>query len=247
MHFNAKNPREGYSIPPSSFESNRSIAIDTVTIDNHSRLTITRNLKKVLPIMPKDKIAVFQDRYNKDLVFSIQRENRIVDSLTIRRNYSRNRTDIDNNKSLETNQIELHAGKEKCKGTLHDVNILIVDDESYTLKVYQWILNSEGYYNIQTFTESLKAIKHMADLKNLEHYGLAIIDIRMPVINGIQLYHILKIFNPKLKVLFVSALDIEEDLIRIYHIEQEDILRKPFEPQEFITAVNNAVSKVPQK
>ena len=245
MHFNAKNPRNGDSIPPSSFESNRSIAIDTLTIDDHSRLTITRNLKKVLPIMPKDKIAVFQDRYNKDLVFSIQRENKIVDNLTIRRNYSRNR--VDNNKRLENNQIELHAGKEKSRDTLHDVNILIVDDESDALKVYQCILNSEGYYNIQTFTESLKAIKHMADLKSLEHYGLAIIDVRMPIINGIQLYHILKIFNPKLKVLFVSALDIEDDLISIYHIAQEDILRKPFEPQEFITAVNNAVSKVPQK
>jgi CheY-like chemotaxis protein len=195
--------------------------------------------------MPKDIVSVFRDRYNKDIVFTIQRENKIVDSLTIRRNYSRNTAD--NKKSVENNQIDLEAEKQKSRQTLHDVNILLVDDESDALKVYQWILNSEGYYNIQTFTESLKAIKHMADLKSLEHYSLAIIDIRMPIINGIQLYNILKIFNPKLKVLFVSALDAVEELASIYHIAHEDIIRKPFGRQDFITTVNNAVSKIPEK
>ena len=245
MHFNAKNPGDVYSIATPSFESNRLIAIDTLIIDDHSRLTLTRNLKKILPIMPKDTVTVFQDRYNKDIILTIQRENKVIDNLIIRRNYSPDKTS--NKKSLENNQIDLHTWKEKAESTLHDTNILLVDDESDLLIIYEWFLNSEGYYNIKTFTDSRKAVKHLADLKNPGHYGLAIIDIRMPIINGIQLYNILNIFNPKIRVLFITALDAADELTSMYHIAHEDILRKPCEQQDFITSVNNAVLKIPEK
>lgn len=193
--------------------------------------------------MPKDTITVFQDRYNKDIIFAIQRENKVIDNLLIRRNYGRDKTS--NNKSLENSQIDLYA--QKPESTLHDINILLVDDESDLLKVYEWFLESEGYHSIQTFTDSREVVKQLANLKNPRHYHLAVIDIRMPFINGIQLYHILKIFNPKIKVLFISALDAANELISIYQIAHEDILRKPCERQDFITAVNNAVLKIPEE
>jgi len=69
----------------------------------------------------------------------------------------------------------------------------------------------------------------------------------LPSINGIQLYHILKIFNPKINVLFVSALDATDELISMYQIAHQDVLRKPCERQDFIIAVNNAVLKIPEK
>ncbi len=244
MHFNAKNPGDIYSISTSSFEINRLIAIDTLVIDDHSRLTLTRSLKRVLPLIPQDTITVFQDRYSKDIIFMIQRENKLVDSLIIRSSHNQNKT---HNKTLpEKAQIGSHSGQEKPTRTLHDVNILLVDDESDLLKVYEWFLSDEGYHNIQTFTDPRKVIKHLADLKDPGHYGLAIVDIRMPLINGIQLYHILKIFNPTIKVLFISALDAADELTSIYHIANDDILRKPCERQNFITAVNNAVLKIPR-
>ena len=56
------------------FDNNRLITIDSISVDEHSRLTLTRKLKKVLPIIPKDTITVYQDRYNKDLIFAIQHE-----------------------------------------------------------------------------------------------------------------------------------------------------------------------------
>ena len=39
-------------------------------------------------------------------------------------------------------------------------------------------------------------------------------DIRMPGINGIQLYSKLKVMNPDIKVLFLSALDAVEELFK---------------------------------
>ena len=55
----------------SFFNINRLITIDTLSVDDHSRLTLTRKIKKVLPLMPKDTITVYQDRYNKDLIVAI--------------------------------------------------------------------------------------------------------------------------------------------------------------------------------
>ncbi len=72
----------------SFFNINRLISIDTISVDDHSRLTLTRKIKKVLPIMPKDTITVYQDRYNKDLIVLIQHESNTIDSFIIKTNSS---------------------------------------------------------------------------------------------------------------------------------------------------------------
>jgi CheY-like chemotaxis protein len=237
LHFNTKSAWDKYSIPAPSFESDRLIAIDTLQVDNHSRLTLTKKMKEFLPIFPHDKIAVFEDRYNKDLIFAIQRQNSVIDNLLIRRYRPKKR---DNENSLEYSEMGLYTQK-KSERTLHDINILLVDDEEDIARVYEWFLESEGYRNVQTFTDPRKAVKHIAGMKNTGHYDLAIVDIRMPMINGIQLYQILKILSPKIKVLFVSALDAADELTNAYQIERQDIIRKPCEQQDFISAINKAV------
>jgi two-component system response regulator ChvI len=64
----------------------------------------------------------------------------------------------------------------------------------------------------------------------------------MPDINGIQLYQMLKILDPSLKIIFMTALDAVDELTSIYsEIRSIDILRKPIEPDQFIKAVNDKV------
>jgi two-component system, OmpR family, response regulator ChvI len=64
-------------------------------------------------------------------------------------------------------------------------------------------------------------------------------DIRMPGINGIQLYSKLKVMNPDVKVLFLSALDAVEELLSIFSdIKSSEIIRKPIEPQELLAKVS---------
>ena len=76
-------------------------------------------------------------------------------------------------------------------------------------------------------------------MKNPSHYHLAILDIRMCDINGIHLYQILKVIDPQIKVLFISALDAAEELTSLIPgIRRRDILRKPVEPEDFTKKVN---------
>jgi DNA-binding NtrC family response regulator len=127
---------------------------------------------------------------------------------------------------------------------LYNINIIIVDDEEDLLKVFESYLNTEGYCNLKTFSDSKKVIKHFIQLKETDYYQLAIIDIRMPVINGIQLYQIITIFDPNIKVLFVTALDAVPELTSLYKIKEEDIIKKPCSFDQFIKKINNAVFKI---
>ncbi len=104
------------------------------------------------------------------------------------------------------------------------------------------MLKNEGYSNIKAFSSSKTALKHLLDLSSPPHHKLAIIDIRMPDINGIQLYQMLKILNPSLKIIFMTGLDAVDELTSIYsEVKSIDILRKPIEPNQFIKAVNDKV------
>jgi DNA-binding NarL/FixJ family response regulator len=69
----------------------------------------------------------------------------------------------------------------------------------------------------------------LIDLNNSSHYDLAIIDIRMPELNGIQLYQMLKIINKNIKVLFISALDAADEILSMFpEIGSGSIIRSLF-------------------
>ncbi|MDW3612838.1 MAG: response regulator, partial [Nitrososphaeraceae archaeon] len=117
-------------------------------------------------------------------------------------------------------------------------------DEEDLLKVFEYFLKTEGYHNVEIFSDPKKVIKRFIHLKKEDYYELAIIDIRMPVINGIQLYQIFTIINPNMKVLFATALDAVTELTSIYKIKEENIIRKPFDFDQFIKKINDTVVKV---
>jgi response regulator RpfG family c-di-GMP phosphodiesterase len=125
---------------------------------------------------------------------------------------------------------------------LYSTPILLVDDDSDSLMIFKLLLRDEGYNNIKAFSSSNTTLKYLLDMNSPLHYKLAIIDVRMPDINGIQLYQILKIFNPSVKIMFFTGIDAVNEMTSICHdIKSTDILRKPMEPNIFIKAVNDKV------
>jgi hypothetical protein len=62
------------------------LAIDTITVDRYSRLTLTKEVKNNLHIEAGDKIAVYRDKYVPDeLLFRIQRGRNFVDNWKLQR------------------------------------------------------------------------------------------------------------------------------------------------------------------
>jgi CheY-like chemotaxis protein len=272
LRFNAKNdnisnftsnsPSPSFDNAKTSFDSNRLIAVDTIRLDEHSRLTPTKKVKNVFPIMAGDIIVAYQDKYNKkELLFKIQRGNNIVDNWIVKR---KDVDGIDKNPSqaYKINAKKKIAYDDNATTYLDNQNkipsIILIDDEQDIVYSFKTILSDHGY-NVKSFTESKEALKHIIELNycssssntitttttssQSNHYDLAIIDIRMPYINGIQLYQILKIINKNIKVLFVSALEAAEEILSMFpEVKPSSIIRKPISVDYFIEKVQESIN-----
>lgn len=279
MHFNAKKNQDhsdfltigSASLPLSlefpqsksnnmiskSITNGRATPIDVITVDKYSRITLTKNLKKVLSISPLDKIIVYKDNYNKNVIFQLQRgKDEIVSVWNLTK--AREKSKIHHNTRMDNEHVNDNQKKEtfdeqesansirnnpRHNDTLYKIPIILIDDEQDMLSSYEFLLRSEGYSNITKFSDSSSSLSHIFDPKHSSYYQLAIIDIRMPNINGIKIYQILRIVNPSIKILFVTGLDAVEEITSIYpEIKPSNIIKKPFTRDEFISTVNLTVS-----
>jgi two-component system, OmpR family, response regulator ChvI len=122
-------------------------------------------------------------------------------------------------------------------------NILLIDDEEDILYTFKQGLASEGH-NVEAFVDPMEAFAHFVNV-NPSHYNLAILDIRMPGLNGLQLYYRLKAINRNIKILFVSALDAVQELISILPDVKtaNDFIKKPVALDDFISAVRTAIAR----
>jgi len=113
-------------------------------------------------------------------------------------------------------------------------NIMIVEDQADLAFTYNSILTDEGW-KVRFFTDAEKALKHFAEIYPC-HYDLIILDIRMPKLNGIQLFYRLKSITSNVRIIFLSALDAAEELVSILPgISHDDIIKKPVLKEELVT------------
>jgi CheY-like chemotaxis protein len=119
--------------------------------------------------------------------------------------------------------------------------IIIVDDDREILFTYRLFL--EGYnYHIMSFTDSFVALNYIKDLSNFNDL-LVILDIRMENLNGFQLHQQIKSIDPTIKILFITVLDILDEILTIVPgISKEQIMRKPVDKKEFTNTVKNILN-----
>jgi CheY-like chemotaxis protein/predicted transcriptional regulator len=116
-------------------------------------------------------------------------------------------------------------------------NIMIVDDEPDIVLTYEYFLASEGY-NVEAFSDAYSALREFT-ARPSSYYDLVILDIRMPGLNGLQLYQSLKAMNPSCKIIFISALEAAKEMVSILSgITMGDILKKPVDKESFLRKIN---------
>jgi CheY-like chemotaxis protein len=125
----------------------------------------------------------------------------------------------------------------------NSVNIMIVDDEPDTAFTYRSLLSAEGY-NVQAFTDPREALKHFVQLPDpSSHYDLVLLDVRMPRLNGLQLFYRIKAISPGTRIMFISALDITEELTSILpDITHNHIMKKPLKREYFVSEINSMLN-----
>jgi two-component system, OmpR family, response regulator ChvI len=149
----------------------------------------------------------------------------------------------------KNNNAALLYQDEKVKHPEHQQSksskIILVDDDKDILITYESILTDEGY-TVEAFSDSYKALQYFTSYTSSSSTmieDLVIMDIRMPDLNGLQLYYRVKAINPNIKILFISALDAAEELVTaLPGIEQKYILRKPVDNEEFLNKVKTLLT-----
>ncbi|AIF83554.1 response regulator with CheY-like receiver, AAA-type ATPase, and DNA-binding domains [Candidatus Nitrososphaera evergladensis SR1] len=119
---------------------------------------------------------------------------------------------------------------------------MVVDDEPDVVFTIKKVLESDGF-EVDAFYDSDLALKRFKG----GLYDLLILDVRMPVMNGFELYAKLQDIDDKIKVIFMSALsDLEE-----YEMagKEEDprrrkrhFIQKPVGNKDLIERVNTLLS-----
>jgi DNA-binding response OmpR family regulator len=80
-------------------------------------------------------------------------------------------------------------------------SILLIDDESDITFTIKSILENNGF-KVDSFTDPISAL----DNYQINFYDLIILDIKMPKMDGFQLYTKIREKDPKVKICFLTAI-----------------------------------------
>lgn len=116
--------------------------------------------------------------------------------------------------------------------------IAIVDDEPDITAVLKKGLEQHGFL-VDAFNDPEDALARFKP----DHYDLMIIDIRMPKINGFDLYRELKKRDGRVKVCFLTAFEIYyEEFNKIFpKIDVRSFVRKPVSIATLVKQINSII------
>ena len=113
--------------------------------------------------------------------------------------------------------------------------ILVVDDDAMNLKRTRMIL--EKYYNVLLAESGREAL----DKIKAEKIDLILLDIAMPVMDGLETFKNMKESNVEIPVIFLTASGYEDDVRTAINLGAANYLKKPFFPQELLKRVASAL------
>jgi two-component system, OmpR family, response regulator ChvI len=114
--------------------------------------------------------------------------------------------------------------------------ILLVDDESDVVSTFQMILEMNGF-EVEAYTSPISALSNF----RLDEFGLLILDIRMPVMNGFELFKKIKEIDNRVQACFITAYeDYREEFKESFAMPDEAkyFIRKPKAIEDLVNHVS---------
>lgn len=104
--------------------------------------------------------------------------------------------------------------------------ILLVEDDLPLSTGLCFELDTSGYLTVAAY-HCQKALK----LVKTDHFDLAILDVNLPDGDGFELCREIKKEQPRLPVIFLTAKDLEQDVLKGFDLGADDYITKPFHIQ----------------
>lgn len=146
-------------------------------------------------------------------------------------------------KLLDFLRVQKSLRASVSKVSIKNKIISIVDNELSTTNLFYNALQTISGIDVFRFTNPIEALDHLK--MNKGDYAVMICDLRMPVINGVQLLQTVKALNPLTRTILLTGYSIDDSLLREY-TEKEIIncfLQKPVHIDQLRSVVTDQLTK----
>jgi DNA-binding response OmpR family regulator len=119
--------------------------------------------------------------------------------------------------------------------------ILLVDDDRDILTTYKRGLEESGLFEVDTFDDPEEALSNFkSDL-----YDCLIIDLRLPKMDGFELYDKMKAIDNKVKICFITAYEVNYRALRQVFPEPklECFIQKPIEINKLVGRIKSELEQ----
>jgi CheY-like chemotaxis protein len=116
--------------------------------------------------------------------------------------------------------------------------ILIVDDDRSSCEILSKILTLRGY-RVDVAYDGPAALSLLED----KNYGLALIDYRMPGMDGVELYRRIREMRPNLVGVFVTGFPTIDTIYPAIAVGVERVIAKPAGSGELLQVIEEFVGK----
>lgn len=117
--------------------------------------------------------------------------------------------------------------------------VLVIDDEQPTLNMFRLLLAAYGY-------ETLTAVNGAEGVETFgrERPGIVLTDIKMPVMDGIEVLRRIKDIDPFAEVIVITGHGDMDLAIRALNLDATDFINKPVQRQALSEALSRAEERI---
>ena len=115
--------------------------------------------------------------------------------------------------------------------------ILVVDDEPNMLRLLKTILMDKTGYEVTTTNNPLEVSKLLQE----GQYGLVITDLKMPLVDGIDLIGIVKNIDATMPIIVITAYGTIETAEEAIQKGAYDFITKPFRKETILITIKRAL------
>jgi DNA-binding NtrC family response regulator len=121
---------------------------------------------------------------------------------------------------------------------MQEMKLLVVDDEGIVLESCRRVLETEGYgvSLVKSADEALKVIEK-------EDFSMLLLDLKMPVHDGIYLMRELKQRKKDVPIIVMSGYSTKETIEEADMMGANLFLPKPFTPEELLEAIRKVTER----
>ena len=115
--------------------------------------------------------------------------------------------------------------------------ILVIDDEVDMLMLLRMIIEDNTGYEVETTNNPSEGLKKLAE----RDYGLVITDLKMPGMDGIELFDELKEIKPGIPVIIITAYGSLETADEAMKKGVADFITKPFRKDHILFTIKRVL------